>query len=213
MPKSYRSSMPSLLDRLDRWLSEHRALYHASLRPGVPERQLMALERELGRNLPPGLRALYRWHDGQSADCTLALQYNWTFMPLDDICVARAALAQLLDGGEFPESNWWSPGWFPFLDNGGGDHLCVDLDGCFGGPPGQVLTFHHDIEFRDVEFPGLDSWLAAFLSSLHADLWEEAEAAFVPVDVEEVRAIQRRIAPGFPRQQTAGNRRLTVSGW
>jgi cell wall assembly regulator SMI1 len=213
MPKIVSPSMPVLVDHLERWLAENRPVYHSGLRPGASEKRLMALERDLGRNLPAGLRALYRWHDGQSPDCPLALQHDWTFMPLDDVCVARAALAQLADEGEFPESNWWSSSWVPFLDNGRGDHLCVDLDGTFDGPQGQVVHFHHDHESRDAEFPGLESWLAAFMESLDAGLWAEQGSAFEPLDEKEVRVIQHRVAYGYPRTNVAGGRKLTVFGW
>jgi cell wall assembly regulator SMI1/CheY-like chemotaxis protein len=196
--------MPEFLDRLDRWMRLHRLAYYDALRPGVPERELTTLERDLGRNLPAGFRALYRWHDGQDPGCPLAFQYNQLFMPLRQVRVVWAALGQLLDEGEFPEANWWSKAWLPFLGSEEGNHLCVDLDGAFGGVPGQVLSFYHDWECRNVEYPSLEKWMEAFVPGVEAGLWERGGDEFKPRELERVKELRSRVAPGYPREQAAG---------
>lgn len=213
MPKKFAPAMPALLERLELWLRLHRPEYYDWLRPGVSDRELMAFERDLGRNLPAGLRALYRWHDGQDPDCALAFQGDKMFMPLQDVRAARAALGQLLDAGEFPEPNWWSRAWLPFLDNGTGDHLCVDLDGAFAGPPGQVVSFYPDHDCRDVEFPCLEKWAETFVAGVEAGLWEEDGTQFQPLDAREVRTLREQIVPDYPRQRAAGGYRQVVHGW
>jgi cell wall assembly regulator SMI1 len=213
MAKNAAPRMPVLLDRFERWLRLYRADYYEWLRPGVPERELMALERDLGRNLPAGFRELYRWRDGQDLECTLALQYNQMFMPLKQVQVVWAAISQLLDAGEFPEANWWSKSWLPFLDSGDGDHLCVDLDGAFAGMPGQVLSFYHDWECRNIEYPSMEKWLEAFVPSVEAGMWEEEGNQFKPREVEQVRTIRMRAAPGYPKECTAGGHGPSVHGW
>jgi cell wall assembly regulator SMI1 len=205
--------MPALLDRLERWLRLHRLEYYDRLRPGIPERELMAFERELGRNLPAGLRALYRWHDGQDSDCALAFQADKMFMPFQDVRAAWAALSQLQRAGEFPESNWWSEAWLPFLDNGNGDHLCVDLDGAFAGQPGQLVSFFHDGECRDVEFPSLEKWAETFVAGVEGGLWEGVGTRFQPLDGWAIRALQARTVPGYPRVHTTGDHKQVVHGW
>jgi cell wall assembly regulator SMI1 len=205
--------MPALLERLERWLRDNRPEYYDWLRPGLPERELTALERDLGRNLPAGFRELYRWHDGQEPECTIAFQYNQMFMSMDNVKLVWAALGQLMDGGEFPETNWWSKAWLPFLDTGNGDHLCVDLDGAFSGVSGQVLTFYHDWECRNIEFPSLEKWMDAFVQSVEAGLWEEEEDEFKPHDMSKVRAIRSRVALGYPQEHAAGGQGPAVHGW
>jgi cell wall assembly regulator SMI1 len=205
--------MPELLDRLDRWLRLYRLDYYDKLRPGVAERELTTLERDLGRNLPAGFRALYRWHDGQDAESTLAFQYNQMFMPLQQVQVVWAALGQLLDSGEFPEENWWSKSWLPFLGSEDGNHLCVDLDGSFAGLPGQVIAFHHDWECRNVEYPSLEKWMEAFVPGVEAGMWEEDGDEFKPREVERVRALRSRVALGYPREHAAGGHGPAVHGW
>jgi cell wall assembly regulator SMI1 len=206
--------MPALLERLEQWLRQHRPAYFDWLRPGVAERDLTGLERDLGRNLPAGFRELYRWHDGQEPECTLGFQYNQMFMTLRDVQLACSALRQLLDGGEFLEANWWSRSWVPFLDNGDGDHLCVDLDGSFGGVPGQVLAFYHDWECRNIEYPSLEKWAAAFVQGVEAGLWGEEGGEFKPRDPDKVREIRARVAMGYPKECAAGGGAgPVVHGW
>jgi cell wall assembly regulator SMI1 len=213
LPKKFAPAMPALLERLELWLRINRPDYFDWLRPGVPERELMALERELGRNLPAGLRALYRWHDGQDPDSPLAFQHDKMFMPLEAVRAARAALGELLSAGEFPEANWWSRAWLPILDNGSGDHLCVDLDGGFAGVPGQVVAFYHDRECRDIEFPSLEAWLEEFVVGVESKLWEESGTTFQPADGRPVRALRARLTPGYPREQVAGLPMQLACGW
>lgn len=53
-----------LLARLGNWIRVHVPALHEGLRPGLDEAALDSVERRLGFPLPPGLRALYGWHDG-----------------------------------------------------------------------------------------------------------------------------------------------------
>jgi cell wall assembly regulator SMI1 len=213
MAKKPAPAMPALLERLERWLRLYRAEYYEWLRPGVPERELTTLERDLGRNLPAGFRELYRWHDGQDPECTLPFYYNQMFMSLSQIQMVWAALGQLLDNGEFPEANWWNKSWLPFLGTENGNHLCVDLDGAFGGMPGQLLSFYHDWEGRNIEYPSMEKWMEAFVPTIEAGMWGEDDGQFKPREVEQVRVIRSRVAPGYPKECAAGGRGPVVHGW
>lgn len=213
MTKKYPPAMPALLERLERWLRLYRHEYYEWLRPGIPERELSALERDLGRNLPAGFRELYRWHDGQDAECPAGFQFNQMFMPLKDVQLVWAALGQLQDGGEFPEMNWWCKSWLPVLGTADGDHLCVDLDGAFGGVAGQLLLFHHDWECRNIEYPSLEKWVEVFVTTIEGGLWEEDGDDFKPRDEKQIQSIRSRIAPGYPKECAAGGHGPVVHGW
>ncbi|EMI56764.1 hypothetical protein RSSM_01804 [Rhodopirellula sallentina SM41] len=47
-----------------------------------------------------------------------------------------------------PAEGWpsehWQAAWLPFLDNGGGDHLCYVVSDGHGFTPGQVIWFDHE---------------------------------------------------------------------
>jgi cell wall assembly regulator SMI1 len=175
------ATMAELLERLDRWLSAHRPVYYAHLQPGAPDDRIKEVEEPFRVPLPVALKALYRWKNGQTPANRASLQYNRMFLDLDGVGEAHEVNTEMLLSGDFSKPNWWSARWFPFLDNGAGDLVCVDLEGTFTGKVGQVLEFNHDWEARTILFPSLDAWLAAFVVSLEHGMWEESASGFQPI--------------------------------
>lgn len=53
--------------------------------------------------------------------------------------------------------------WWPFAEDGGGNHLMVDLDPPAGGTLGQVIVAGPDEDERRVLAPGLGAYLDALL--------------------------------------------------
>ena len=143
-------NMESLIARLDRWLKEHRPAYYAELQPGLSGARLDQFERDIGFRRPDAFRDFYAWRNGQNPGCSAALQFNRMFMSIDDVLGMHRLLTEMLEGGEFDQEVWWSPGWVPFLANGGGDHQCIDMGGAFGGAEGQVINFWHDWGSRNI---------------------------------------------------------------
>ena len=94
-----------------------------------------------------------------------ALQYNCMFSGLEDFSDSKETLDGMIRF-DFEDPKWWRRGWVPFLSNGGGDHLCLDLTAEDGGAPGQLLTFYHDWENRAVEYPHLEAWLTELVESM-----------------------------------------------
>ena len=83
---------------------------------------------------------LYQWRNGQRLDCFASLEYNRMFMPLEDAASTKRLLDGMI-GKDFERPNWWRKEWVPFLSNGGGDYLCLDLSTADGDIPPQVITF------------------------------------------------------------------------
>jgi cell wall assembly regulator SMI1 len=102
-------------------------------------------------------------------------------------------MKELTEAGEFEFEYWWRPGWIPFLANGGGDNLCLDLEGSFNGRVGQVLEFWHIDTDRTVLYPSLDNYLETVVSSLESGAWPENEE-FWPTSHEHIA----RLNPGYP---------------
>jgi cell wall assembly regulator SMI1 len=71
-------------------------------------------------------------------------------------------------GTDFEDPRWWRRGWVPFLANGGGDHLCLDLDAESGVTTGRLVALWHDWEKRKFEYDSLDAWLDGLVSSMEA---------------------------------------------
>ncbi|MDG3007320.1 SMI1/KNR4 family protein [Paludisphaera mucosa] len=190
--------MKTLVDRLDAWLRNYRPRYHQQLLPGRTESELDAFEDSLGFGVPQSFKDLYLWRNGQRSDCSDAFQYNTMFRSLEDAAESRTIMNELLESGGFEGENRWNARWVPFMAHHGGDLLCVDMDGSFGGKPGQLLYFYHDSEDRVIRFPSLEKWLEAFVTTLESGMWEEDEYGFQPKDDDQVMASAKQWNPGYP---------------
>ncbi|HME13729.1 MAG TPA: SMI1/KNR4 family protein [Candidatus Acidoferrum sp.] len=154
-----------VLVRLDKWLSANRPDYYGKLLRGASPAELDAFEKKFHLQLPSGFRELYRWRSGQDPNCSASLQHTWMFSRLEDLSDSKETLDGMI-GFDFEDPKWWRRGWIPFLSNGGGDHLCLDLTAEDGGAPGQLLTFYHDWEKRAVEYPSVQAWLTELVESM-----------------------------------------------
>jgi cell wall assembly regulator SMI1 len=195
--------MDTLIARLDRWLKEHRPAYYAALQPGRSEHRLREFEQGIGFRVPDTFKELYVWKNGQDPKCFAALQHNRMFMSLEVVLDRHRMMNELLAGGEFDDEMWWSPKWVPYLDNGGGDHQCIDMGGEFGGIEGQVIGFWHDWESRDIEYPSLEKWLEVFVTSLEAGLWHDTGGDLHPIDEDKWDEFLGEMNPGFPIKAVA----------
>lgn len=194
--------MHPLLARLDRWLAENRPAYYAGLVPGASAADIDELARAVGGELPPLLRELLSWRNGQSGDCDGCLESLWFLMSARDIADAMEELVWVEETEGF-EDLWWGAGWVPFLGNIYGDHLCVDLQGAFDGKPGQLIEFRSKSESRDIRYPSLEAWLETFVIALETGMFEEADedyrpGCWDPVDDEAYEAFIAGRYPGYP---------------
>jgi len=87
------------------------------------------------------------------------------FSSLDEVAEKKEMLDGMIDS-EFDGTGWWRRGWVPFLANGGGDFLCVDVSAEDGGEPGQLVAFWHDWEDRSVKFPSFEAWVRELADSM-----------------------------------------------
>ena len=154
-----------LVGRLERWLAANRPDYLAALQPATSDEALDAFQMRFSLELPDTFRALYRWRNGQPPSCSESLQLNRMLCSLEEIAEVKAMLDGMVDT-DFEEPEWWRRGWVPFLSNGGGDYVCIDLAAEDGGQPGQVLTFWHNSADRDVRFASFAAWLADLVQSM-----------------------------------------------
>ncbi|MXV18314.1 SMI1/KNR4 family protein [Deinococcus xianganensis] len=166
--------LPELLARLDAWVAREVPLHHATLRPGVTDAALDAFEVRQGVTLPEALRALYRWHDGGDL-------FGLKFLSLEHLEFNRVAWAELAadrmtDLDEVVVSH--PPGairllyatgdWLPFLHDGGGNHVAIDLNPGPAGRVGQVITVGPDEDDRYVLASDLDTFLREYLRRLES---------------------------------------------
>ena len=170
--------MTDILKRLDAWLSKNRPAYYAGLLPGLSDMEWDAFVAQLGVRPPDAFRALYQWRNGNPEEC---FYENQDWMIADDVAHTKRMFDRMI-GRDF-RPGWWSSDWIPFLHNGGGSHLCVDVTGATdGGVPGQLVAFWKADEDRPVCASSLEEWLADFVNSLERDVWEETDLGFECVE-------------------------------
>jgi cell wall assembly regulator SMI1 len=153
-----------LIARLDKWLAANRSDYYAKLQPATTPANLDAFESQFQLKLPPDFRAFYQWRNGQDPNSSASLMQNWMFSTLEDITSSKDLFDGMI-GSDFEDPKWWRRSWVPFLNNGGGDHLCIDLAAEDGGTPGQLLVFYHDWDNRKPKYPSFDAWLTHLVES------------------------------------------------
>jgi cell wall assembly regulator SMI1 len=149
-----------LLERLERWLAVHRSRYLRGLFPGATAAELDALQAELGFPLPTGLRALLSWHNGQKEDLVGCFEESWNLMSAQAITEAKKELDSDTTGAV--EKSGWQRGWIPFVDDDGGDYLCLDTGEA--GVPVRALYFGSTE--LPVVAPSLAPWLGDFVSAV-----------------------------------------------
>ncbi|HEY1186194.1 MAG TPA: SMI1/KNR4 family protein [Gemmata sp.] len=170
--------MAEMVTRLDTWLARNRPDFYANLRPGLAEAAWADFESRLGIRLPDAFRVLYRWRDGQNED--LNFRDNRYWMASEDIVRVKELMDGMIDT-DF-EPGWWERGWVPFLANGAGSHLCVDMG---GSEPGRLVEFWNRDWDRPEVAPSFERWLHEFVTSLEQDRWEETEVGFKRVQVRD----------------------------
>lgn len=151
------------------WIEAHDGKGAPAFNPPASDYQIAEAERQLGVALPPAIRRLYQLANGQPHYRT-GFWGSFQLVSLQDVVNS----AQFLND-EFPDgvnvhdedhaairvppeirAVWWSRDWIPIMENGGGDHVCVDLDPTVAGTPGQLITFYHDETFRPLVAPGME---------------------------------------------------------
>jgi cell wall assembly regulator SMI1 len=157
--------MESLIERMDLWLTVNRPSYYALLQPGATDDELDAFEARFLLKLSATFRKLYRWRNGQDPMSSEPLQGNRTFLTLAEITETKDLLDSMI-GYDFDDPRYWRRGWVPFLHNGGGSYLCLDLLAEDGGLPGQLVGFWKADEDRPIEFPRLEAWLADLVETM-----------------------------------------------
>lgn len=146
------------LEEIDLWIRSNRPGYYAELQPGVSDEQLNRFEQQFSVKLPAAFRELYRWKNGQPNSCSDSFVENRMFTPLEDMAETKKELDAMI-GTDFEDPTTWRRGWIPFLSNGGGDHLCLDMGAEDGGAIGQLIAYWHADEDRPIEFPSTEAWL------------------------------------------------------
>lgn len=137
------------------------------LNPPAIDADLATLEQQLGVTLPAEYLQMLQQHNGQRG-LGDGLFDGQEFLSTQNVFAQWRIWKGLHDTGAFDgqrsspapgvRADWWNPRWIPFTHDGGGNHLCLDLDPAEGGTAGQVITVWHDSGERALAGSSFGDW-------------------------------------------------------
>jgi len=160
-------------------IEKGHAAFNTYFASSASETDIAETESKIGFALPFDLRHLLLQRNGSNEVQVLP---GWELFSARRIVDEWSIWEELRRDQFVPEGNdcapigpirgdeWWRLGWIPFCGDGGGNHLCVDMDPDKGGTPGQVLTMWHDDATRAFVTPSLTEFI-----ELIADRAEKGE--------------------------------------
>lgn len=158
--------------------------FRSYLGQGASEAEIQAAETATKSAFPADLRHLLSRHAGSNSYFALP---GWELFEPARIAEEWAIWEQLRRTQFVPEGydcepngpikgdEWWRLGWIPFCGDGGGNHLCVDLDPAEGGTAGQVISMWHDMPNRDLIGISLTDFIEIIAADAEAGnlVWDE----------------------------------------
>ena len=161
-------------EKLEAYLKAKNIALLEDLLPPATNIEIHELECKLGVALPTDFVDCLKIHNGQKGESEWLFSGS-EFLSSQRIIEEWTIWKNLLDGGDFYGNEikpaigikpvWWSPKWIPFTYNGGGDHLCLDLDPASQGRRGQVITLWHDDGARKKKADSFAQWFSYFVDS------------------------------------------------
>lgn len=154
------------LKELDRLLSERRPEYYKLLNPSISKSYFEQFRDKFDLALPEDFEKFYSWKNGQDPMSSMPLYQNRTIMQFDELVDVKEMLDGMI-GYDFDDPKYWRKGWVPFLHNGGGSYLCLDLLAEDGGEKGQLIAFWKADTDRPVEHNNISNWLSWLVKSIN----------------------------------------------
>ncbi len=187
--------MQSLWTQFEAWLGTHWPEGLADLNPPATDQQIAELEQVLGVQLPPDYVACLKVHNGQKLDAG-GLFDAGEFLSTDEVrrqwSIWKELLGEFVDITSDPapgvKDDWFNAQWIPFTHDGGGDHLCLDLDPAEGGTRGQIITMWHDEGSRDLLADSFGDWFAGYVGAVCAGKYAFSDDYGGLVEIDDASA-------------------------
>lgn len=164
--------------------SRVHAPFRSYLAAPASEEQIAACEQAVKCALPSDLRHLLKLHNGSNEYQVLP---GWELFSAERIADEWSVWTELYHdqfkpddyacepNGPIRGDEWWRLKWIPFTGDGGGNHLCVDMEPAPRGVVGQIITMWHDDAGRDVAAPSLTELIELLAADFEAGLltWDD----------------------------------------
>jgi len=200
LPVVVSQTTDDLLVRLQVVLETNAPMVAKSLRPGLTDAQILALEKQGGFHLSEDLKSLYRWHNGMEITNTFGLLPGECWFPLDELVREQTFERQQLQAASLAQRVAYAilvgyrKKWVHILDDGAGDGYFYDAE----RSDGAGAFFHHMAEGGDYEwFPSLRNFLAGTIECYESKAFKTAVIngkLGLQEDAEQTQKIWRRVA-------------------
>lgn len=172
-------------DRYVRAIAAKHPAFPGYLAPGASAADIDAAGRAIGNAFPDDLRHLLLKHGGSLESWQVLPGWElfsparivdewkvWEELRRDEFVPDGLACAP---EGPIKSDEWWRLGWIPFCGDGGGNHLCLDMDPDGGGHAGQVISMWHDDPARVLIAGSLTEFIEIIAKDAEVGLltWDE----------------------------------------
>ncbi len=151
--------------QLDQWLRENRPDLYQSLNPPAQECAFATFCAITGIVIPPDLKTLYLWRDGQSPSSAECIMSNRRFLSLMEVATTVQMLRDESTYNQWEPDHWQST-WVPFFSDSASSYICIATRTHADVRRGSILWFHHDFRMREVMHKNLDEFLNHFYIQL-----------------------------------------------
>jgi cell wall assembly regulator SMI1 len=163
--------------RIEAWLKGNAPEILVQLLKGAKDNEISSAEKAMSIKFPADVKASYRIHNGQDGRAA-PLMGEWQLLSLKNMVSQWKIMKKLVDDGKFEDAiakpigsvraDWYNPKWIPVAYNGAGDFHCLDLDPPPRGHVGQIISFWHMDEKRQMLAKNFSEWLETFANDLEA---------------------------------------------
>lgn len=167
--------MEEYWSRIDNWIQKEAPALAADINGPATANEIKDLEEYLRVEFPESFKEFYRIHDAQKAHADGIMNAE-EFLSLERIKDEWTVWNDLLKGGDFEgitstpvkgiKNDWWNAKWIPLTYDGGGNHICLDLDPAEGGNYGQMIRMWHDDDTRELIAPSFEAWIKTYVEDL-----------------------------------------------
>lgn len=162
-------------EQLEVWLKKNWKDGYKDLNKPATDQEIAKLEKTLQIKLPEDFIALLKVHNGQK--CNVGGFFDGSeFLSTESIIDQWTCWKELLDNNEFEgvfsnpqngvKNDWWNAKWIPITHNGGGDHICIDLDPVNPKDSGQLISMWHDSGERYIHQTDFKTWFNQYVDDV-----------------------------------------------
>lgn len=191
--------------KLKEWFQNNYVEALDALNPPATEKQLQELKDVLGFDIPDELKELLRCHNGQKKRTEWFFEFQ-EFSPIERIISEYTSLKEMNNAGDFKKltietskeiqsNTWWHNNWIPFTYDGAGNFYCIDTSPTPTGKYGQIITFYHDSNDRDVLANSLTEWFNNLVNDyLNGKyFFDEKNGLLKKLDIEEEQKVMEKL--------------------